>query len=92
MFDERRRCATAVAFQCDRLVVAAHRRRWPLLGRLRPTGGMTAIEDPVSAGNHPWDSDVLHPYSHYLANKICERMAEVRKSGLMPWLRPDCKS
>lgn len=39
-----------------------------------------------------WDTEVLHPYSHYLANKICEKMAEVRKSGLMSWLRPDCKS
>lgn len=39
-----------------------------------------------------WDSRVLHPYSHYLANKICERMAEVRKNGALPWLRPDCKS
>lgn len=39
-----------------------------------------------------WDTEILHPYSHYLANKICERMAEVRKSGLLPWLRPDCKS
>lgn len=39
-----------------------------------------------------WDSEFLHPYSHFLANKICERMAEVRKDGTMPWLRPDCKS
>lgn len=39
-----------------------------------------------------WDNTVLHPYSHYLANKLCEKMAEVRKNGTMPWLRPDCKS
>jgi len=39
-----------------------------------------------------WDTETLHPYSHYLANKLCERLAEVRKDGTLPWLRPDCKS
>ena len=36
--------------------------------------------------------DTLHPYSHVLANKICEVMATMRKDGTKPWLRPDCKS
>lgn len=39
-----------------------------------------------------WDEDTLHPYSHYLANKICEEMAIQRHSKTIPWLRPDCKS
>jgi len=39
-----------------------------------------------------WDSESLHPYSHWLANKICEEMAAQRHSGEIPWLRPDCKS
>ena len=39
-----------------------------------------------------WDTKLLHPYSHYLANKICEEMAKARHSGQIPWLRPDCKS
>lgn len=39
-----------------------------------------------------WDTKILHPYSHYLANKICEEMAIARHSGQIPWLRPDCKS
>ena len=39
-----------------------------------------------------WDDEVLHPYSHYLANKICEKLAELRKNGTLSWLRPDCKS
>jgi len=39
-----------------------------------------------------WDQETLHPYSHYLANKICEEMAEQRHNGQLPWLRPDNKS
>jgi len=39
-----------------------------------------------------WDNEILHPYSHVLANKICEEMAKERKNGGIPWLRPDCKS
>jgi S-adenosylmethionine synthetase len=39
-----------------------------------------------------WDKETLHPYSHYLANKICEEMANARHSKQIPWLRPDCKS
>jgi S-adenosylmethionine synthetase len=39
-----------------------------------------------------WDTETLHPYSHYLANLLCEEMAKARHSGAIPWLRPDCKS
>jgi len=39
-----------------------------------------------------WDTETLHPYSHYLSNKICEEMANARHSGEISWLRPDCKS
>ncbi len=39
-----------------------------------------------------WDTETLFPYSHYLANKICETMAEKRHSGEIKWLRPDYKS
>ena len=39
-----------------------------------------------------WDNVYLHPYSHWLANKICEELAAQRHSGEIPWLRPDCKS
>jgi S-adenosylmethionine synthetase len=39
-----------------------------------------------------WDTETLHPYSHVLANQICEEMAIQRKNGGIPWLRPDCKS
>jgi S-adenosylmethionine synthetase len=39
-----------------------------------------------------WDNEILHPYSHVLSNQICELMAQKRKNGEIPWLRPDCKS
>lgn len=39
-----------------------------------------------------WDTETLHPYSHVLANKLCEEMAILRKNGTLGWLRPDCKS
>jgi S-adenosylmethionine synthetase len=39
-----------------------------------------------------WDTETLHPYSHVLANKLCEEMAVLRKNGVLGWLRPDCKS
>ena len=39
-----------------------------------------------------WDKKTLHPYSHVLASKLCETMTQKRKSGEIPWLRPDCKS
>lgn len=39
-----------------------------------------------------WDRETLHPYSHYLANKLCEELANARHTGSIPWLRPDCKS
>lgn len=39
-----------------------------------------------------WDEVSLHPYSHYLANRLVEVMAEMRHSGEIEWLRPDAKS
>ena len=39
-----------------------------------------------------WDKESLHPYSHYLANLLCEELAKARHSKTIPWLRPDCKS
>lgn len=39
-----------------------------------------------------WDTEILHPYSHVLANQLCEELARQRHSGEIPWLRPDCKS
>ena len=58
-------------------------------------------EDDMGAGDQglmfgyatdEWDTKTLHPYSHVLANMLCEEMAIQRKNGSIPWLRPDCKS
>lgn len=39
-----------------------------------------------------WDTETLHPYSHYLSNELITKMEELRKNGEISWLRPDCKS
>jgi len=39
-----------------------------------------------------YDKETLFPFSHQLASRICQKLAELRKSKEVPWLRPDCKS
>jgi S-adenosylmethionine synthetase len=38
------------------------------------------------------ETDVLMPAAITLAHRLVERQAKVRKSGKLPWLRPDAKS
>jgi S-adenosylmethionine synthetase len=38
------------------------------------------------------DTHVLMPMPIYYAHRLTKRQAEVRKSGRLPWLRPDAKS
>ncbi len=38
------------------------------------------------------ETDVLMPAPIYFAHRLVEKQAELRKSGALPWLRPDAKS
>lgn len=38
------------------------------------------------------DDDSLHPLTHLYCNQMAERLCELRQSGEIPWLRPDCKT
>ncbi|MEP6389620.1 MAG: methionine adenosyltransferase [Halioglobus sp.] len=38
------------------------------------------------------ETDVLMPAPIYYSHRLVERQAELRKSGTLPWLRPDAKS
>ena len=38
------------------------------------------------------ETDVLMPAPITYAHRLVERQAQVRKSGTLPWLRPDAKS
>src|SRR5678816_3381906 len=38
------------------------------------------------------ETDVLMPFPIYYAHRLVEKLATMRESGAIPWLRPDAKS
>ena len=38
------------------------------------------------------ETEVLMPLTHYLATRLAKRLSDARKSGEVPWLRPDGKT
>ena len=39
-----------------------------------------------------WDNETLMPLSHYLCSTLAKRLADFRRDGTLPYLRPDCKT
>jgi S-adenosylmethionine synthetase len=58
----------------------------------RADGTIGAGDQGLMFGYACDETPVLLPYPIWLAHRLMERQAELRRSGALPWLRPDAKS
>ncbi|GHV06680.1 S-adenosylmethionine synthase [Campylobacterota bacterium] len=71
------------------VIMAVHDRSGEIAGGIRKNGKLGASDESVVIGYACDETPELVPFDTALAHKLTRRLAEVRKSGLLPFLLPD---
>eukprot|EP00047_Mylnosiga_fluctuans_P001325 m.219770 g.219770 ORF g.219770 m.219770 type:complete len:386 (+) comp10244_c0_seq1:135-1292(+) len=80
-------------------VMVAIEQQSPDINQAVDKSGRGNTEEEIGAGDQGLmfgyasdETPELMPMTTMLAHGLCEKMAELRRNGTMPYLRPDCKS